>query len=90
VNGFQLDPPNIKLGNQELRNDTGMFILKSNVLSPGYIKDWFLLYMARGKNDDDDADYLTDILVKNAGRIGIKMEKPYFIALKNTDPNHWI
>ena len=70
----------IKLGNQSLKNDTGFFILKDNVLKAGYIKDWFLVYQSRGKNDDEDADFLVDKLKKNASRIGIKMEDPYFIV----------
>lgn len=62
VPGFQLDPPMIQLGNEKLRNDTGMFILRSNVLKGGYIKDWFFVYYSGGKNDDKDADYITDTL----------------------------
>jgi len=48
-----LDPPVIRLGGRkELQNDVGFFILKDAVLKPGHIKDWFLIYLSKGKRDD--------------------------------------
>jgi hypothetical protein len=55
-----LDPPDIKLGKKNLKNDVGFFILRDPVLKPGHIKDWFLIYQSRNKNDDSDADYLVE------------------------------
>ena len=91
MEGFQLDPPVIRLGGRkELQNDVGFFILKDAVLKPGHIKDWFLIYLSKGKRDDQDADVLVDELKKNASKLGIKLEDPYFVVARDENPTSWV
>jgi hypothetical protein len=73
-----------------LQNDVGFFILKDAVLKPGHIKDWFLIYLSKGKRDDQDADYLVDELKKNASKLGIKLEDPYFVVARDENPSNWV
>lgn len=88
--GFQIPPPKIMLANKELVNETGFFILKDIVLKPFHLKDWFLIYHGKNEYDDEDADFFTNELIKNAGKIGIKIEKPFYIPMLDTNPNSWI
>jgi aubergine-like protein len=60
------------------------------VLKPGHIKDWFLIYLWKDKRDDQDADFLVDELKKNASKLGIKLENPYFILVRDENPNNWV
>lgn len=65
-------------------------MLKDNVYKSSYIKDWFLVYEGRGKRDDENADDLVGEVRKAGGRIGIKIDAPYFIVINNNQPRNWI
>jgi hypothetical protein len=60
------------------------------VLKPGHIKDWFLIYLWKDKRDDQDADFLVDELKKNASKLGIKLEDPYFVVARDENPSNWV
>ncbi|KAM3131412.1 hypothetical protein pb186bvf_016484 [Paramecium bursaria] len=91
VNGQLLVGPTLKLGSKSINTDqNAFFILRDNVFKSSHIKDWFLIYQGRGKQDDGDADFLVDELRQTADKIGIKMEKPYFIVMKDGNPNAWV
>lgn len=88
--GLQIPPPKIMLANKELQNESGFFILKDVVFKPFHLKDWFLIYQGRDGYDDEDADFFVKELIINAGKIGIKIEKPYYIPMLDTNPTNWI
>lgn len=91
VMGIKLNPPRINLGkNKDLSNDTGFFIIKDPVYMGAHIKDWFMIYSGRSKNDDKDADFLVNELKKNGSKIGIRVEDPYYIVVKDNNPNTWV
>ncbi|CAD8170790.1 unnamed protein product [Paramecium pentaurelia] len=84
--------PQLMFGNQrKLDPDpTGFFILKDPVYQSSYIKDWFLIYQSRGRQDDDLADDLVADLTQQGGRLGIKFDKPFFINMKGNKPQDWV
>ncbi|CAD8192080.1 unnamed protein product [Paramecium octaurelia] len=91
VCGFQLQAPLIYMGNKEYQTDqSGFFMIKDPVFQGSHIQDWFMVYQSRGKNDDDDIDFIVSELQKQGERIGIRIEKPYFVMLKDNNIQNWL
>ncbi|CAK67978.1 unnamed protein product (macronuclear) [Paramecium tetraurelia] len=91
VGGFQLQAPRIFMGNKEYQTDqSGFFMIKDPVFQGSHIRDWFMVYQSRGKNDDDDVDFLVSELQKQGDRIGIRIEKPYYVVLKDNNIQNWM
>ncbi|CAD8091753.1 unnamed protein product [Paramecium sonneborni] len=84
--------PQLTFANQRKldADPTGFFILKDPVYQSCYIKDWFLIYQSKGRQDDDLADDLVADLQQQGGRLGIKFDKPFFINMKGNKPQDWI
>ena len=94
INGFKLITPNLIGGNNKIMNanQSSVFMVRDNIFTPpGYgIKDWIMIYQKWSKDDDNLADDLSKDLIAQGAKLGIRIEEPYFLVMKDNDPRNWI